>query len=404
MSTIHDADVIIAGAGPAGSVAAFELSSKGYRVLVLEKTVFPRYKVCGAGITHKTLAEIPYDLFPVIEQQIRIVRFSNHCTDSFTRTSENPLIYCTMRDRLDPYMIGKAVSAGAKVMYGNPVTGIQQEKDYIDVFTPQGNFRCRVLIGADGASGVVARFSGLRTKITLGLAWEAEIRIDPEALSLYSETVMLDWGTFPGGYGWMFPKSDHISVGVGGPARLSKQMMPYYHKFLEMFIASIPEHISKEYSTLSLRSWPIPVKRGPGPFHSRRTMVTGDAAGLTDPMTGEGIFYAVRSGKLAAASAIAFLDGTSGSLARYSDTINNEIVAELLEAERIRNLFNTVPERIHKLVKTNDRVWRAFGKILRGERSYNDVRGGFGKWSFAWGLIGFLSRINYLSKERRFHG
>jgi geranylgeranyl reductase family protein len=404
MSTIHDADVIIAGAGPAGSVAAFELSSKGYRVLVLEKTVFPRYKVCGAGITHKTLGEIPYDLTPVIEQRIRMVRFSNHCTDSFTRVSENPMIYCTMRDRLDPFMIGKAVSSGAKVMYGNPLTSIQQEKDHVEVQTAQGNFRCRVLVGADGASGVVARFAGLRTRITLGLAWEAEIRIDPEALSLYSETVMLDWGTFPGGYGWMFPKSDHISVGVGGPARLSKQMMPYYHKFLEMLLASIPEHISKEYSTLSLRSWPIPVKRGPGLFHSGRTMITGDAAGLTDPMTGEGIYYAVRSGKLAAAYAIEFLEGASDSLAGYSERINSEIITELLEAERIRNLFNTVPERIHRLVKTNDRVWRAFGKILRGERKYEDVRGGFGNWSFSWGLICFLSRVIYMSKERRFHG
>jgi geranylgeranyl reductase family protein len=401
MSTIHDADVIIAGAGPAGSSAAFELSAKGYRVLILERSVFPRYKVCGAGLTHKILDELPYDLSPVIETRIRSVRFSTQLKDSFIRTSDTPFISCTMREKLDSYMLEQALLQGAKVLFGTPVTGISQQTDCVEVSTAGGTYRCRTLIGADGASGVVARFSGLRKLITLGLAWEAEIRVDMAALSLFSETVMLDWGTLPGGYAWMFPKGDHISVGVGGPARLSKQMMQYYDTFLGMVIESIPVDLSREYTTLSLRSWPIPVKRGARVFHNGRTVITGDAAGLIDPMTGEGIYYAIRSGRIASEVCIDFLEGKSDSLDRYSQRINKELVAELAEAERIKNLFNTVPRKIHHLLRDNERTWRAFGKILRGEKKYGDVRGGLGKWSFSWSLVCFVSKIVYWYRERR---
>ncbi len=98
----------------------------------------------------------------------------------------------------------------------------------MSVFTKGNRFRSRLIIGADGPASIVARSLGLRLNIEQGLAWEAEITTEPEMLKMYSDTVFLDWGTFPGGYGWVFPKNDHFSIGVGGPAGLSKQMMPYY--------------------------------------------------------------------------------------------------------------------------------------------------------------------------------
>lgn len=392
-----DAEVIIAGAGPAGTLAAYELAVQGVSVLIIEKSHFPRYKVCGAGLTHKILSEIPYDISPVFETAIRKLRFSSGLGNVFERASDVPVIYCTMRDKLDAFMLDKAIQAGAKVIHGEQVVKVEQNSATVTIFTKTGRFSSKLLIGAEGASGIVARSTGLHEHMLRGLAWEAELRIDESSLRRFTETVFLDWGTFPGGYAWLFPKADHISVGVGGPASLSAGMMPYYKRFLE--------YLSTEMTvieTLSLKSWPIPVRMGNSLFHNGRVVVTGDAGGLTDPMTGEGIYYAVRSGRLAANACISFLRGNPDALSVYSETVNRELMSELIEAGRIKNLFNMVPLRIHNWIGESDRAWRAFGKILRGERNYADVRFGFGRWSFLWSITTFIASLNYRIKEWRF--
>ncbi|MCK9203854.1 MAG: geranylgeranyl reductase family protein [Bacteroidales bacterium] len=415
---ITDADVIIAGAGPAGSLAAYELAIHGVRVLILEKSSFPRYKVCGAGLTHKIIREIPFDISPVIETIIHTVQFSSHCRDVFTRISPVPVIYCSMREKLDAFLLDQAVSAGAQVHFGEQVRTIIQNGNQVEVTTNKGIFRSTLLIGAEGASGGVARSAGLRGHIMTGLAWEAEVKTNPDIVRKYAQTVFLDWGTFPGGYGWAFPKADHFSIGVGGPASLSKHMMPYYDRFIRYLGRYIVEEAKigmpdagwkqnsgsdgMKWETISLRSWPIPVRVKKGNFHDKQILVTGDEAGLTDPLTGEGIYYAVRSGKLAAAACLDYLESKTTSLEKYSESVNNDLMNELLEANRIKYLFNIVPLKIHHLVRDNDRVWRAFGKVLRGERWYADVRNGFGKWKFLWGFTCLLSKWISGYREKRY--
>ena len=152
----YDADVIIAGAGPSGTIAAFKLARQGVDVLILEKAEFPRYKVCGGGLTHKILQEIQSDIDSVIEREIFSIRFSCNFTDSFTRTATEPLIYCTMRDKLDQLLLRNAVEAGSRVMFGEHISGIIQVHSGIDIKTHRGSWKSLYLIGADGASSVVA--------------------------------------------------------------------------------------------------------------------------------------------------------------------------------------------------------------------------------------------------------
>jgi geranylgeranyl reductase family protein len=419
--TTH-ADVIIAGAGPAGSVAAYDLARSGVSVLILEKAAFPRYKVCGAGLTHKILKEIPFDVSPVFETAVHTIRFSTGLADVFSRSSGSPLIYCTMRDRLDAFMLDQAVAAGAKVMFGEKVMDVQRDGEYTAVTTKTGSYRSRLVIGADGASSAVARSAGLRENILPGLAWEAEIAAPAELVKRFSQTVFLDWGSFPGGYGWVFPKADHFSVGVGGPASLSKWMIPYYERFMKYFEGALRESdegmgegryamgderfaMGDESSLLravSLKSWPIPVRVRESRFHAGNVLVTGDAAGLTDPLTGEGIYYAVRSGRLAAAACTEVLQGTASTPSSYTAAVNAELMKELTEANRIRHIFNTVPVKIHHFVRDSERAWGAFGKILRGERWYADVRKGFGRWKHLWNLAAFVGSYVEKSTERRF--
>jgi len=408
-----EADVIIVGAGPAGSLAAYNLASNGLQVLILEKAIFPRYKVCGAGLTYKILREIPFDLSPIFETSINSFVFSCHFEERFTRTSSEPMLFCTSREKLDDFLLQKAVDAGAKVLHGEKIVSIEQHEDCVVAETKGRKYHSKLLIGADGAASIVARSAKLRDNIMPGLAWEAEVEVEPEVLRRYSKTVFLDWGTFPGGYGWVFPKEDHLSIGVGGPASLSRYMMPYYRRMLKyletsherpdghnmaLTLKDVPVVVTR---TISLKSWPIPVRVRRSRFHQGRVLVAGDAAGLTDPLTGEGIYYAVRSGILAADACYNYLSGKGASLESYSHSVNQELMGELLEANRIKDVFNTFPYKIHRFVRDRERAWSAFARILRGERWYADVRKGFGKWKIFWGLTCKVSHWISDSKERK---
>ncbi len=387
----RDADVIIIGGGPAGSLAAYELAGHGIQVLVIEKSVFPRYKVCGGGLTHKVLAEVPFDITSVLETTIHRIRFSCRFKDVFTRTSPDPMMYCTMRPDMDKFLLDQAINRGAKVRMGEKVTSVRSGPEFAEVSTSSRMLRSLLVIGADGASGTASISSGLRKHIEPGLAWEAELKTDESIQAPARDTVYLDWGTFPGGYAWLFPKKDHISVGVGGPARISGRMLPYYNGFIRSLE---PEIRIRE--TISLKAWPIPVRTKKARFHSGRILLAGDAGGLSDPLTGEGIWYAINSGKMAASACISYLQGKEQALAGYSDQVNEELMAELIEARKIRSIFNSIPVRVHTWVKESDRVWRAFAKVLRGERNYRDVKKRFGRLQFLWyPAIGLASIVSW---------
>jgi geranylgeranyl reductase family protein len=393
--SMPDADVIITGAGPAGAIAAYQLAKQGISTVILEKETFPRYKVCGGGLTHKILSEIPFPVEEVIETSLHTVRFSHKFRHTFSRTSSDPLIYCTMRDHLDSFLLNKATEAGARILFEEQVTGIELNNNMVEVITKKGKYCARLVIGAEGAARTVARLMDLSENISMGLAWEAEIMADPGDIKKYSQTAFLDWGTFPGGYGWVFPKKDHFSIGVGGPASLASQMMDYYDRFTRSTGIRLLE-------TKSLRSWPIPVRTRYSQFHKDRVLITGDAAGLTNPLTGEGIYYAVKSARIAAATCADFLNGKLSSLDSYSEQINSELMKELVEANSIKYLFNAVPLKIHELVRDNDRVWRGFVKVLRGERVYQDVRRGFGRWKSLWNPLATLLKYRGKWKENQF--
>lgn len=130
--------------------------------------------------------------------------------------------------------------------------------------------------------------------------------------------------------------------------------------------------------------------------------MAGDAAGLTDPLTGEGIYYAVKSGKIAAEVCGKFLSGQTSTLADYSEAVNRLLMPELMEANRIKYLFNTFPGKIHRFVRDSERGWKAFCKVLRGERSYADVRSGFGRWRFLWSLVCSIAHQVSDYREKRF--
>jgi len=390
-------DAIIVGAGPAGSTAAYELALNGVNVIVLEKEKFPRYKACGGGITHKAAQLLPFDISPVVEKTINDIAFSSKYESHFRRSSDKSFMYCVMRNHFDQFLVERAIEKGAKFIDSAKVLDISYNAKSVSVKTSDVEIIGKVLIGADGANSIVSRTTGLNKEIINGVTIEAEIRIDHYTEKL-PEAVHIDWGTIPGGYAWIFPKKDHISLGVGGPKEVSGYLKTYYQNILERFDLSANE-------VFSFKAHSLPYRLKSGKFSNGNILLVGDAAGLTDPLTGEGIYYAVKSGQIAAKAVYEYLGGRTQDLGKYDLAINDEVMSELQAVYPILYIFHAFPERVHDFIRDNERAWSAFVRILRGEKSYASFPDALGRYKFLWKAIDktawFIYRKNMRSFKRR---
>jgi flavin-dependent dehydrogenase len=179
------------------------------------------------------------------------------------------------------------------------------------------------------------------------------------------DTLYIDWGTRPQSYAWAFPKADHWSIGVKGPAPQSRTLVQYLRRFMARWHLQPATPLRYLAHMLPTRAPGTPLVRG-------RALVVGDAAGLLEPFTGEGIYYAVRSAHLAAeAIALAILEDTSP--VAYEAAVEAEIMPELSGARALQQILDAYPWLFHSLVRCHQRSWQALAKILRGERGFADV-------------------------------
>lgn len=366
-SYARSADVIIVGGGPAGSSAAYMLAKQGWDVLVLEKQKMPRYKTCGGGVNIRAARHIPFDISPVVEKVIYKYRFTYRGKKPFEKVSDEPLTYMTQRIRLDHFLLEQARRQGAQTSEEVSVRKIDVKTDAVTLEDTNGKiYNARVVVGADGANSIVARNLQLSEGIQREIALESEISLPDELMARWSDTVELDLFTIWCGYGWVFPKEDHISIGVGGPQKLIKRIQDYN-------LAYLRQNKVSDLPRIKFSGHALPVRKGFSPVTKGRALLVGDAAGLLEPFTGEGIGYAVRSGQLAATAIEAFLKNEASDLASYTRQLDNELTPELLLARQFVQVFNRFPGFFYHLIKNNDYVWHAICKILRGERNFNDI-------------------------------
>lgn len=290
-------DAIVVGGGPAGATAAFHLAKAGRNVVLLEKERLPRYKTCGGGVLPRACAFFGFPIDEAVEAACSTaqVNFWNG-GGSHTVTRPRPLILMTMRDRLDHLLVQAAASAGAQVRTGCTAEAIREREKGVEVSTPEGKFSARFLIAADGARSAAARLAGWPENPHRIPALEAEVTLPELIHSRFRDTARFDFGPVPSGYGWVFPKKNHLSIGVlsmmRGPVSLPQCLNDYLSK---LGLGKVPEK--------SLHGYVIPL--GPRrPLARGRILLTGDAAGLVDPITGEGISLAAASGFFAAQAVI----------------------------------------------------------------------------------------------------
>src|SRR5262249_23532094 len=214
--TMERFDVLVVGAGPAGSATAMHLARAGARVLLADKARFPRDKPCGGGLTGRALRHVPCDVEPAVEHVVDRVVVRAAYGPKVARTSTKPLIRMTQRRRLDLHLAEQAVAAGAEFRDGAAVSELEIGREGIAGRVGEARVHASFLVGADGANGVVPRAAALDEGIVRGVALEGNVPWAALGRAAYEETAWVELGVVPGGYGWVFPKGDHANLGVGG--------------------------------------------------------------------------------------------------------------------------------------------------------------------------------------------
>ncbi|HEY7294110.1 MAG TPA: NAD(P)/FAD-dependent oxidoreductase, partial [Dehalococcoidia bacterium] len=358
-----DFDVAIVGAGPAGATAARELATAGARVALLERARLPRYKSCAGGIPVRTAALLPPGLQSVVEDSVRGLHVSYLGRGRFTRHTERPFAFMVMRDRFDNFLTECAADAGVAVLDGSPVTGVERDDSGFTLRTGTRALRSRFVIGADGANSAVARATGLGAGLAQSVALEAEVCAARGDLDRWRGVVNVDLGYRPWGYGWVFPKQRRLSVGLVLPPASG----PGLRAHLQTYLARLGLADAAIERTIGHK---LLFRRGHEPIGGDGVLLAGDAAGLADEFTEEGIFYAVQSGVLAAKAVLRALRRGQHSLAGYEGAVDRLIMPELQAARRIATLFyQSLLRATGPMLWLSERVgyfWNAFFRIQQG--------------------------------------
>jgi geranylgeranyl reductase family protein len=286
-------DVAVVGAGPAGSSAAFILAKAGMSVALIDKYEFPRNKLCGGGLTgrsKKIFDEIFECSWGEIIEKVSY-GFAFFYRDKLLQTVDNYRpIYFTSRKKFDHFLIGLAVKEGAETLFGKLVKAVDLDDTKV-IFADNGSIEAKYIIGADGVTSRVVKSAGLKSfrKNRLGFGLQIELPKDD-----IDRTIKLPeqyFGVVNWGYGWVFPKLDSYTVGIGGLLIKNVRIKEKFYDFLNMTCGSIPD--------VPIRGHYFPfgaVLNKPG---KKNLLIVGDAAGLVEPITGEGISFAMLSGKFA---------------------------------------------------------------------------------------------------------
>ena len=369
-------DVLVVGMGPSGSMAAHGLAKKGFKVLAIDKDRFPRYKSCGGCISTKVDKILDFDISEVVDDTVMSIDFNFKSARPVTVPSDKPIAYNVMRSTFDAFLAARAVAEGVEFREGVRVRGPINTGDiadtgvtgsHIELNTDDGLIKARYVIGADGAGGVIGRsLLGLNYRnshITL----TSEVSVDDATLDRYRGKCLVDFGVIPHGYAWIFPKKDGLSVGIAGMnGRLERGVKDYFKDFIEDQDALDGTIIESG----DIRGWTIPVYHGKGQeVYRGRALVTGDAAHLVDPFLGEGIYYAIRSGQIAADAVGAALGSDRGDLSNYKEMLSGELYPEFEACSSLVKIIYGYPRVWYRVVEMDPSVMQRYYNVLTGDES-----------------------------------
>lgn len=356
-------DIVVAGAGPAGSAAAMAARRAGLSVGLIDKSAFPRDKLCGGLFTMRAAQAMaqgfglsPDDRFlDCREVELRLAG------RAMRATSPHP-VWLTMRCDLDHMLVVAAQEAGAELITGQPVAGVDMGAQQV-VLRDGGRMGFGFLIGADGVNSAVRRAVWRQDRLPRqAFALEAEVELDQ---AFAPDRICIDFDALPWGYGWSFPKRQSVTIGVGGLHSRTPDMRPVMARFLAHAAKGAEPRIKGHFLPFGgLASSPLRGAVG----------LAGDAAGLVDPVTGEGIAHALHSGCLVGDYAACHLAGDRAG-ARAARRRLARMRRELRLARLVQALVFAplLPGRLRQGLIADPRRQQRFFDLLAGEVDYSDL-------------------------------
>lgn len=359
-------DVAIIGSGPAGASAAFELSKSGISTVIIEKETLPRYKTCGGGFVFRGRKNMPFDISSVVEKEFHSIDtyFSNK-QSHLTTTRDQPIITMVMRDAFDQLIVEKAKENGVTLLQNHKVESITFGENQI-LHTTEGDIQAKFIIAADGALSPIAKMAGWGESRLIIPALEYEVEVPAADFERLSQNVRFDIDAIPYGYAWCFPKKNHLSIGVAIMIKTNKKinLKEYYATYLKTL--GITEIISE-----AAHGFVIPVAPRTDNFVRKNVFLTGDAAGLADPLVAEGISNAILSGVQAAQAIIESKLDPEKAAALYTSKLESTILPEIRTGAKLSHYFyNQKTFRDLVLKKYGQQVAEAMTDLFMGERTY----------------------------------
>ncbi|UCH97767.1 MAG: geranylgeranyl reductase family protein [Candidatus Aminicenantes bacterium] len=376
-------DIAIVGAGPAGSTAAYILGKQGYHVLLLDKERFPRKKLCGGCLTAKTIRLLNRVFNEPADALIRenIINFTSHRFEIRykTKTLVNSLspfpFHFVDRQVYDAFLLRKAKDAGVDVIQGEKVTDIQAKAHgrELTLTTSKDRFiQAKFIIGADGVN------STLRTKLFQqkkikssqwqhNLAYGLEIFLPKKEAIEPIDVPILSFGYLRWGYAWIFPNKDRLVVGIGGLNRKNKNLTDQFKRFLS-------DYNFGSIDSLKIQGHPLPFGNFFLTSVYKNVLLAGDAAGLVDPMLGEGIYQAHKSGELAAKAIGNTLENHTNQDpgTNYLHLLQKHLMTEFIYARRFRwFVYNSLSHILkYRHIKLMGRYFDKLAEVVHGARTY----------------------------------
>jgi flavin-dependent dehydrogenase len=305
----------------------------------------------------------------LVENDTYRVNLTHNHKWGFSKLTSFPIVKMVMRDKFDYFLVKKAEDYGARIVDKTVIRSIGELRDCVHVSTDVKNFKSKLIVGADGVSGCVARYLGLRKRPICGIALEGEVtpRHKLSQLNGFNGSLHLDFNVIPKGYGWIFPKKEHLSVGVFTTLPQMRDIKGYFMSYLSR------KGLTNGYHTESLKGHQIPIggKRREI-LNSTRGILIGDAAGLADPITGEGIYFALRSGQIAAEVISSFIKNPNPPLDEYTKRVNSEIIEDFRYARYLSTLLYNLSFLSYNLARKIYWINESFVRVIAGEKRYKD--------------------------------
>ena len=377
-------DIVVVGAGPAGSITAYSCAKAGLQTLLIDKAKFPRDKPCGGGLSQRSMRalrlagiEVPAMM---IDRVISRAELMGPDKIPFHIHAPKPFGYITRRNRFDAYLTEQAIIAGADLIDCCELTNLEVHPNAIRCQTTQGEYKGVYVVGADGATTKVGRIAGLQNPMTaneVGIALEVNAPIPDHAWDekLDPSMIYLWFLDIPYGYFWAFPRKHSLSLGVGGMASglrrvpsLLKGCIRLFQKRMGLSPFSLEKFRGHMLPVFSLKS------KG---FTGHRILLVGDAAGFVDTFTGQGICYALESGLIAGHILCKTIKNHLSAVqlaAEYEQLIQRRFGRELQESGTIARLVHSHRYGAFRTARHLQSTTKFIYDIATGNDSYDRIR------------------------------